>query len=132
MAMSEDQVYAKVKEALVDALGVEEDEVSPKAKLMADLGAESIDLLDIIFRLERSFGITIPKGELVPEGWLSDPEYSDGVNITPKGVEEMKRRMIFADLTDFAKDPKISKIGDIFTVQTLVNFVQSKLKEKAA
>jgi acyl carrier protein len=134
MGLSESQVYEKVKEALVEALGVEEDEVSPDAKLFRDLGAESIDVLDIVFRLERTFGIQVPKGELVPEGWLADPEYGDGTNITPKGLAEMKRRMPFADLSELEKDPKMSNIPHMFTVKTLVSYVQMKLaeKEKAA
>lgn len=132
MGLSEEQVYAKVKEALVEALGVEKDEVVPEAKLQKDLEAESIDFLDIVFRLERAFSIQIPKGELFPEGLLSDPEYSDGTKVTPKGVAELKRRMPFADLSEFETDPKISKIPDVFTVKMIVKYVQTKLKEKAA
>jgi len=132
MAQTEEQVFAKVKEALVEALGVEEDDVVPEAKLQRDLEAESIDFLDIVFRLERAFGIQIPKGELFPEGLLADPEYSDGTNVTPKGVAELKRRMPFAELTQFEKDPKISNIPDVFTVRMIVKYVQQKIGEKAA
>jgi acyl carrier protein len=130
MGLSQQEVFEKVKAALVEALGVEEDEVSAGARLQKDLEAESIDFLDIVFRLERTFGIQIPKGELFPEGLLSDPEYSDGTNVTPKGVAEFKRRMPFADLSRFEKDPKIHNIPDLFTVGMIVGYVQTKLKEK--
>ena len=63
---SKEEVFEKVREALVDALGVDDDEVTPEATLVGDLGAESIDFLDIVFRLEKSFDIKIPRGELFP------------------------------------------------------------------
>jgi len=62
-----DEIYEKVSATLVEALNVDEDEVTPEATLQGDLGAESIDFLDIVFRLEREFGIKIPRGELFPE-----------------------------------------------------------------
>ena len=61
-----DEIFGKVQATLVDALGVDEDEVTRAATLVGDLGAESIDCLDIVFRLERNFGIKIPRGEVVP------------------------------------------------------------------
>ena len=70
MATSE-EIYAKVQETLVDALGVDDDEVTPEATLQGDLGAESIDFLDIVFRLEKNFNFKIPKGELFPENLVS-------------------------------------------------------------
>jgi acyl carrier protein len=132
MGLSQQDVFEKVKAALVEALGVEEEEVTAQARLQGDLEAESIDFLDIVFRLERAFAIQIQKGELFPEGLLSDPEYSDGTHVTPKGVAEFKRRMPFADLTAFEKDPKVSNIPNLFTVGMIVNYVQTKLKEKGA
>ena len=76
---SRDEIFEKVRAALVDALGVDEDEVSPAATMVGDLGAESIDFLDIVFRLEKAFGIKIPRGELFPEDVLSSTEYvADG------------------------------------------------------
>jgi len=58
------EIFAKVKEALIDALGVDDDEVTEEATMVGDLGAESIDFLDIVFKLEKSFDITIPREEL--------------------------------------------------------------------
>ena len=75
MPMTEEEVFEKVRDVLVDALGVDDDEVTPEAKLEADLGAESIDYLDITFQLEKAFDIKIPRGELFPENILNNPEF---------------------------------------------------------
>ena len=117
---------------LVDALGVDEDEVTPDATLMADLGAESIDFLDIVFRMEKAFGIKIPREELFPaESILTNSEYISNGKLTPKGLAELKKRMPHTDLSEFASDPNVNKIGDLFTVDVLVNFVDSKLNAAA-
>src|SRR4051812_7267528 len=81
-----DEIFEKVQSTLVDALGVDEDDVTPDATLFKDLGAESIDLLDIVFRLERNFGIKIPRGELSPEH-ITDPELDENGKLTTKGPE---------------------------------------------
>ena len=86
MAMTETEVFEKVKETLVDALGVDDDEVKPDATLTGDLGAESIDFLDIVFRLEKSFAIKIPRGELFPEDVLTDPKYVHDGRVTEHGL----------------------------------------------
>ncbi len=127
MPMTEEEVLGKVKETLVDALGVDEEEVKPEATLTGDLGAESIDFLDIVFRLEKTFGIKIPRGELFPDNMLNNPEYVKEGKVTPAGLTELKKRMPHADFNDFEKDPDINKLPDLFKVQTLVNYVQSKL-----
>lgn len=121
-----DEIYEKVRSTLVDALGVDEEDVAPEATLRNNLGAESIDLLDIVFRLERNFGIKIPRGELFPEN-VSDPELTENGKLTAKGLAELKARMPFADLGEFEKDPDVEKILDLYTVDTLVKYVESKL-----
>ena len=71
---SQEEIYQKVSATLVEALNVDEDEIKPTSTLQGDLGAESIDFLDIVFRLEREFGIKIPRGELFPEAiFQGDP-----------------------------------------------------------
>jgi acyl carrier protein len=128
MAMTRDQIFQEVQGVLVDALGVDEDEVTPDAALMADLGAESIDFLDIVFRMEKAFGIKIPREELFPaENVLSNKEYISNGKLTSKGLEELKKRMPHTDFSEFANDPNVNKIGDLFTVDVLVNYVDSKL-----
>jgi acyl carrier protein len=122
-----DQIFEKVQATLVDALGVDEDEVTRGATLQGDLGAESIDFLDIVFRLERNFGIKIPRGELFPENLTADPEWIADGKLTNKGVEELKSRLPFADVSKIEADPAVDKIGDLYTVDMLVQYVQSKL-----
>ena len=104
-----DEIYQKVQATLVDALGVDEEDVTQDATLQGDLGAESIDFLDIVFRLERNFGIKIPRGELFPENVVSDPEMIEDGKLTAKGLDELKARMPYADLTEFAADPDVEQ-----------------------
>jgi len=128
MAMTRQQILQEVQGVLIDALGVDEDEVAPDATLMADLGAESIDFLDIVFRMEKAFGIKIPREELFPaESLLTNSEYVNNGKLTPKGLQELKKRMPHTDLSAFVADPNVNKIGDLFTVDVLVNYVDSKL-----
>ena len=82
-----DEIFEKVQATLVDALGVDEEDVTQEATLQGDLGAESIDFLDIVFRLERNFGIKIPRGELFPENLVADPEWVSDGKLTGKGIE---------------------------------------------
>jgi acyl carrier protein len=129
MAMSRDEIFTNVQEVLVDALGVDEDEVTTEATLMGDLGAESIDFLDIVFRLEKSFGIKIPREELFPaESLMNNSEYVHNGKLTEKGLAELRDKMPHTDLTDFESDPDINKLGDLFTVNAIVNYVEGKLK----
>jgi acyl carrier protein len=122
-----DEIFQQVQATLVDALGVGEEGVTCDATLQGDLGAESIDFLDIVFRLERNFRIKIPRGELFPENVVSDPEMIHDGKLTTKGLGELKARLPFADLTKFAANPQVEKIGDLYTVEMLVQYVQSKL-----
>ena len=131
MALSRDEIFTKVRGVMVDALGVDEEEVAPTATLREDLGAESIDFLDIVFRLEKAFGIKIPRGELFPEDMetlRNDPKYVQGGLITPEGMAELKKRMPYADFTEFEKDPKVDEAGSLLTVDTIVNYIEAKLK----
>lgn len=128
MAASRDEVFSKVQEVLTDALGVDDDEVSGKSTLQGDLGAESIDFLDIVFRLEKAFAIKIPKGELFPDEILNNPEYVDGDKMTPMGLEKLKQAMPHADFSRFEHEPDVSKMPDLFTVDTIVNYVENKLQ----
>src|SRR5437660_3399239 len=100
--MTQDEIYSKVSATLVEALNVDEDQVTPEATLQGDLGAESIDFLDIVFRLEREFGIKIPRGELFPESiFQGDPELVQDGRVTEKGLQELRAKMPYADLSKF-------------------------------
>ena len=129
MALAQEEIFEKVQEALVDALGVDDDEVTRDATLVGDLGAESIDFLDIVFKLEKSFDITIPREELSPEDILTNSQYvQDGV-VTDEGMAELKRRMPWADLSEFEKSPRVQDFGNLLTVGDLCSYVESKLGE---
>lgn len=128
MAISREEIFKKVQDVLVDALGLDEEEITEEATLMGDLGAESIDFLDIVFRLEKTFNIKVPREELFPaESVLNNPEYVSGGKLTTKGLAELKARMPHTDLSDFEKDPDVNKIADLFTVNAIVNFLEAKL-----
>ncbi len=128
MAMSRDEIFQEVQEVMVDALGVENDEVTAKATLMGDLGAESIDFLDIVFRLEKVFGIKIPREELFPgEGLMNNPEFVNNGKLTERGLSELRDKVPHTDFSTFEDDPDINKLGDLFTVGAIVNYVETKL-----
>ncbi len=130
--MTHDEIFSKVKEILVDALSVDEDQVTPASRLQADLDAESIDFLDIVFRLEREFGLKIDRNELFPESiFAGDPKFLVNGKINPAGLAELREKMPFADVDSFAKDPEFTKIGDLFTVDLIVKYIGSKLPGKA-
>src|SRR6478752_3613520 len=125
---SQDEIYAKVSATLVEALNVDEDDVTPNATLQGDLGAESIDFLDIVFRLEREFGIKIPRGELFPESiFQGDPEFVQDGKLTPKGLAELRARMPYADLSRFEQDPDFEGLRDLFTVDLISRYIQAKV-----
>src|SRR5271155_5167293 len=110
---TQDEIYVKVSATLVEALNVDEDELEPTATLQGDLGAESIDFLDIVFRLEREFGIKIPRGELFPDSvFQGDPDWVLEGRVTDQGMGELRSRMPYADLGAFDKDRRLSSVAD--------------------
>ena len=128
MAMNRDEISQKVQEVLVDALGVDDDEVVAEATLMGDLGAESIDFLDIVFRLEKAFEIKIPREELFPaENLMNNSEFVQNGKLTEKGITELKEKMPHTDISGFLDDPDINKLADLFTVNAIINYVEGKL-----
>jgi len=127
MPMTEMDVFAKVKETLVEALSVDDEEIKSDATLMGDLGAESIDFLDIVFRLEKAFNIKIPRGELFPDNILNNPQFVQNGKLTAVGLAQLKERMPHADFSLFEQDPDISKMAELFKVQTIVNYVLNKV-----
>jgi len=131
MVTTRDEIYSKVRTVLVDALGVDEEEVQPGAVLVDDLGAESIDFLDISFRLEKAFGIKIGKGEMWPENLANDPNFAQNGRVTPAGMAELKKRMPYSDFSEFEKDPDVAKMTKLFTVDAIVGFIEGKLKPAA-
>ncbi|MEX0886147.1 MAG: acyl carrier protein [Phycisphaeraceae bacterium] len=131
MTMTQDEVFSKVQDVLEDALGVDEDEVTARATLVEDLGAESIDFLDIAFRLEKAFGIKIEQSELFPESVLNDPTYVQDGKVTDEGIEELRKRLPHADLTQFEQTRDVEAFANVFTVDAIVKFIQNRLATPA-
>ena len=125
---SKEEIFEKVQTALIDALGVEDDEVVADATLVGDLGAESIDFLDIVFRLEKAFEIKIPRGELFPEDILTDSQYVQDGKMTESGLEELRKRMPFAHLDEFIKNPVVQDFGNLLTVADMCRFLETKVE----
>ena len=126
---SKDEIFAGVKDVLVEALAVDDDEVTLGATLEGDLGAESIDMLDIAYRLEKTFGIKIERGELVPEDIVNDTtgKYVVDGKLTAEGLEEIRKRIPYANLTTFEKNPMVQNIPTILTVKDMCYLVETKL-----
>lgn len=126
---TQDEIFSKVSATLVEALNVDEEDIKPTSTLQGDLGAESIDFLDIVFRLEREFGIKIPRGELFPESiFQGDPELVQDGRVTAKGLEELRSKMPFADLSKFEEDPEVGNLSNLFTVDLIARYIQGKLE----
>src|SRR4030067_3038470 len=123
---TKEEVFSKVQTALVDALGVGDVEVTPQARLVGDLGAESIDFLDIVFRLEKAFDIKIPRDELFPEDILTSAEYVKDGKVNEAGIAKLTERMPFADLSRFKSNPVAQHFGNQLTVQDMCHYVASK------
>jgi acyl carrier protein len=128
---SKQEIFDKIKSCLVEALGVDEDEVTPEATLVGDLGAESIDFLDIVFRLEKAFNIKVPRGELFPEDILTNSEYVRDGKMTPEGLAQLRQRMPFADLNAFEANPNVKNFGNMLTVQDMARYVETKVGVEA-
>src|SRR5213595_2492914 len=132
MSVSEG-IYGKVTRVLVESLNVDEGDVTPTSTLQGDLGAESIDFLDIVFRLEREFGIRIPRGELFPESvFQGDPDFVRDGRVTDEGMAELRSRMPYADLSAFENDRRLMAVSDLFTVNLIVGYIGWKLGQGGA
>jgi acyl carrier protein len=122
--MTQEEIFSQVKAVIVDSLNVDEEEITLDSKLAADLGAESIDFLDITFRLERQFGFRIPHNELFPTDIFKDVDdcVKDG-KVTPKGIDLLKSKIPFVDFSEWEANPQYNTVTDTFTVNTLVKYI---------
>ncbi len=127
----EEEILKKVSETLSAALGIEEDEVRLESSLVRDLGAESIDFIDVIFRLEKTFDIKIPSGDLFPGHLLNDERYVQNGKVTAAGLQELKTKVPYLDVDSFSRDPQVSKLGDFFTVQMIVLYLRDRILNKS-
>ena len=108
-------------------MGVDDDEITPEATLVGDLGAESIDFLDVQFKLEKTFEITVERSELFPEDILANAEYVQDGRVTEAGIAQLKERMPFADLTKFVENPVVQEFSNLLSVGDLCRYVESKV-----
>jgi len=129
-----DDYLAPVQEAVAAALGVDDDEATPAATLMDDLGAESIDLLDILFRIERSVGVKIQASDLGDEiqGGIPDEEFGAGGNVSAKGLEHLTTVMPQIDPDEYADKLPAEEVIMHFTVQNLADMVARRAAAKEA
>lgn len=132
--MNVDMVYPKVREIIADVLVIDEDEVSLDSRLIADLGAESIDFLDLVFQLEKEFGIKIPRGQLEKNarGDLAEDEFEKGGVLTPKGMVAIQNYLSEVPAANFKPDMKVNEIPMLFTVETFCKLIVSAVNEKSA
>ncbi len=121
-------VFEKVRECIAKALELDPQTVESKSRLIADLGAESIDFLDIVFRLEKAFALKIPRDDLFPEKVLTDPRYVKDGRVTPEGIALLKSKLLKVNFSAFEKDPLVAKLPDLFTVQMIVDYMERRLK----
>jgi acyl carrier protein len=127
---SRDDIFGTVQTAVVDALGVDEDEVTPEATLLDELGAESIDLLDILFRLERKLGVKIQAADLAAyvQGGIADDDFGDenGI-ITERGLAHLKTVMPQINESELHGSFQAEKVMSLFTVDNLTDLVMSRV-----
>lgn len=134
MAYTEEEIFDKVRDAFVEALGVDEDEVVMKAKVIDDLGAESLDFLDIVFRIERAFDVKIPRGDLERQAQdaLDGEVYEvDGV-LTEHALEKLKAVMSEVDPSEIVHGLRTKDIPRLFLVETFYRMVVKLLRDQAA
>ena len=132
MCVTRQDIYNKVRDILVDALGVDEDEITPDATLVGNLGAESIDFLDIVYNLEKTFDVEIPRGDLIPDDILTNVKFLENGRMNATGIAKLRQRMPFADLAKFEANPIVADFASLLTVNDMCGFVDGKLKRKAA
>lgn len=125
--LNENDIFLRIQETIVNALGVEEEDVKKESSLTKDLGAESIDFIDIVFRLEKAFDIKIPSGDLFPGNILNDEKFVQAGVVTSLGLEELKEKVPYMDVEKFAKNPQIALLPEQFTVQMVINYIKDRV-----
>ena len=125
-------VYPKVREIVADVLVIDEDEISQNSRLIADLGAESIDFLDLVFQLEKEFKIKIPRGQLEKNarGDLAEDEFEKGGVLTDQGLQALQNYLSEVPTDQFKANMKVNEIPMLFTIETFCKLVISAMNEQ--
>ena len=130
MPVNED-IYAKVVDAFCEALALDEDEVTLNSLVIDELGAESLDFLDIAFRLERSFGIKIPRGEIQKAAEQeAGGSFEEAGKLTESGASALRKALPEVDLSKVVVGLPVRDIPRLFTVETFYNMVIDLLSRK--
>lgn len=126
-------VYPKVREIIADVLVIDEEEIDLNSRLIADLGAESIDFLDLVFQLEKEFKIKIPRGQLEKNarGDLAEEEFEKGGSLTPQGLQALKNYLSEVPEDQFKTNMKVNEIPMLFTVETFCKLVVAAVNQQA-
>lgn len=127
-------VYPKVREIIAEVLVIDEDEIALNSRLIADLGAESIDFLDLVFKLEKEFKIKIPRGQLEKNarGVLSEDEFEKGGVLTEQGLQALKSYLSEVPADQFKANMKVNEIPMLFTVETFCKLIVAASADKHA
>lgn len=130
--MNIEGVYPKVREIIADVLVIDEADVSLQSRLIADLGAESIDFLDLVFQLEKEFGIKIPRGQLEKNarGHLAEDEFEKGGVLTSEGLVALKNYLSEVPAESFKPSMKVNEIPMLFTVETFCKLIVAAISEQ--
>ena len=127
-------IWGKVRTAFAEALGREEDEVELHHKIIEELDAESLDFLDIAFRLERAFDVKIPRGgiENTAKAGMGDEVYEIDGALTEAAVERLREAMPEVPPEEVTAGMRVNEVAEVFRVATFYNLVVHLLNEKSA
>jgi acyl carrier protein len=127
-------VYPRVARAIADALARDPAEIRVNSRLFADLEAESIDLLDIVFRLEREFKVQIPRGRIIDDarGNLSEAEFEKNGVLTAAGLARLRDYMSEVPAESFRPQMNLADVPTLFTVETMCKIVIRAMRDGGA
>ncbi|TNF75530.1 MAG: acyl carrier protein [Acidobacteria bacterium] len=123
--MDTSSIYPRVKVIVADVLAIDESEVEPNGSLINDYGGESIDFLDLVYRLEREFKVKIPRGQIEKEarGALEDEAFAENGKLTPEGMAQLKEYLSEVPAERFKDSMSVAAIPTLFTVETFCKLV---------
>ncbi|MGB3561896.1 MAG: acyl carrier protein [Thermoanaerobaculia bacterium] len=123
--MDTSSIYPRVKVIVADVLAIDESEVEPDGSLINDYGGESIDFLDLVYRLEREFKVKIPRGQIEEEvrGALEDEAFAENGKLTEQGMAQLKEYLAEVPAERFKDGMSVAAIPTLFTVETFCKLV---------
>ncbi|WP_341882366.1 acyl carrier protein [Synechococcus sp. UW140] len=126
-------VFPKLAEAMSEALGCDEEQITLTASLIDDLDAESIDFLDIVFRLEKIFKVKIPRGKILEDarGSLSESEFEENGVLSAAGLEQLKSFLSEVPVERFKTPLNVADIPRLFTPETFLKLVIKAQRDQA-